>query len=144
VVRTVRAACVLAMAIAGCGGRDPHAVDAGDGDAPLTRDGMRADRPGVDVGPDVRVDVRMDGPVDGVDAGHPCFVPADCSDGQRCCLSVQDLVVSCQASAACPGDGVSTYVACATSADCPPAAPTCTFLAQGPNGSPFNICGASP
>ncbi len=136
--QTLWATCVMAMVIAGCGGRDPHAVDAG-GDAALTRDGMRADRPGGEVGADIGRDSPMDGPVDGVDAGHPCFVPADCSDGQRCCLDEQDLVVSCQPSVACPGDGVSTYVACATSADCPPARPTCTFLTSTNRGD-FNIC----
>jgi hypothetical protein len=48
--------------------------------------------------------------------------------------------VSCQPSAFCVGDGQPTYIACATAADCPAARPTCTFLAQTPNGADFNIC----
>ena len=131
-LRTVWATCVLAMAVVvGCGGADPYAQDASR-DIKLNSDVSQPDHPN-DSG---------DGPPTGSDAGPtPCLVPADCPSGQRCCLAFDNGsgVVSCQPPALCPGDGVATYIACATSADCTTALPTCTFLTSTGKGD-FNVC----
>jgi hypothetical protein len=124
--------CVMAMAVAGCGGGSSQRDDAA-----LASDVLSPDQPGADGGAD-SADSRSDGP--GTDS--PCYVPTDCPAGLTCCLVFNDVsngVVSCQPSASCVGDGDSTYIACATDADCPAARPTCTFLASTPRGD-FNIC----
>jgi len=93
--------------------------DAGNTDTRL------ADHPGVDGGSD----------------GLVCFGPTDCPTGQRCCLRFENSAgfVSCEESALCPGDGVTTFIACATDGDCPTAGMKCTFLASAANRD-FNIC----
>ncbi len=94
-------------------------------DATGSTDSGQPDHPGVDGGSD----------------GILCFDPTDCPTGQTCCLRFENSsgTVSCQQSALCPGDGVSTYIACATDADCPSAAMKCTFLTTALQRD-FNIC----
>ena len=124
----------MAMAIGGCGGGSGPSQSH---DAMPAIDAMSPDQPGTDGGPD-GADGRSDGP--GTDS--PCFVPTDCPAGMRCCLvstSSGSLEVSCQPGAFCVGDGQTTYIACATAADCPGTRPTCTFLTLTPRGD-FNIC----
>ena len=117
------------MAIGGCGGSPSQRRD-----AMLASDAMSPDQPGADGGSD-----SSDGRSEATDL--PCYVPANCSADLTCCL-VSDssgFVISCQPSAFCVGDGQTTYIACATAADCPATRPTCTFLSLTPRGD-FNIC----
>ena len=94
-------------------------------DATASTDAALPDHPGVDGGSDAIA----------------CFVPTDCPTGQRCCVRFENSIgtVSCQESALCPGDGVTTYIACATDGDCPTVATKCTFLTSAANRD-FNIC----
>ena len=105
-------------------------------DAMQSSDAIPPDHPGADGGSDGPA-IRPDGPA-------PCFEPADCPAGLTCCLMLEANVgmVFCQEEALCVGDGVSTFVVCATSADCPPAQPTCTPFGTAPDGRPFNLCGS--
>jgi hypothetical protein len=50
-------------------------------------------------------------------------------------------IVSCQAS--CVPDDTTTWIACTTGTDCPPARPACAQIASV-NGRPFNICEPAP
>ena len=71
----------------------------------------------------------------------PCFRPADCPAGLTCCLKVNpDLTgtVSCQAHLLCVS-GETTFVACASEADCPPVRPTCEAVSSTPEGD-FKVC----
>jgi len=87
-------------------------------------------------------DGGSDGPAIRSDGSAPCFVPSDCPAGLTCCVVLEGGggVVICQEKALCAGDGVSTFVACATNVDCPAAAPSCTFFGTTPSGSDFNVC----
>jgi hypothetical protein len=74
----------------------------------------------------------------------PCLTPADCPGGLNCCLiftndGTGNGTVACRQSLMCPGDGNPTFVACATSGDCPINRPSCTFLTTTPKGD-FSIC----
>ena len=123
----------MALAIAGCGSSPSQRNDASS-DAMPSSDGTSTDHPGADGGSNDHT-IGPDGP--------PCFVPAECPTGMACCLMFESSgagVVICQEKALCTGDGVSTFVACATGADCPAAAPTCTFLTLLPSGRDLNIC----
>jgi len=73
----------------------------------------------------------------------PCFAPTDCPQGVgvTCCLQKATLEVTCRAQLLCPGDGVDTYVACVTDADCPAFQPSCVNVGSAPDGRPFNVCG---
>lgn len=95
---------------------------------------MPSDHPGVDGG--------ADGPAIRPDGSAPCYVPTDCPAGLTCCVVLDGSggVVFCQETPLCVADGVSTFVVCATDADCPAAAPTCTAFGSAPNGSAFNLC----
>jgi hypothetical protein len=73
----------------------------------------------------------------------PCFKPKDCPEGLTCCLGIEALTVSCRPQLLCPGDGVSTLVACETLDDCPFNAPSCNFL-QKVMDMDFSICGPAP
>lgn len=132
VVRTNRVAvwvtCVMALAGAGCGSSPSRNTDAAHDANPTA-----ADHSGWDFGSDRT----------GPDASTPCFVPTDCTAGQACCLTFDNAgggTVSCQPSSLCVGDGVTTFVVCATDADCPATVRTCTLLTTLPDGRPFNIC----
>jgi hypothetical protein len=125
------------MAIAGCGGSPSRSIDAmRSSDAMQSGDGLPPDHPGGDGG--------ADGPAIRSDGSAPCFVPTDCPAGLTCCVVLEGSggVVFCQETALCVADGVSTFVVCATSADCPAATPTCTSFGTAPNGSAFNLCGS--
>jgi hypothetical protein len=72
----------------------------------------------------------------------PCFSPKECPEGLNCCLQFgQDGngTVSCRPQLLCPGDGVSTYIACSTYVDCPINAPSCNYLTTVMMKD-FNIC----
>lgn len=121
----VSAICVVALAVAGCGSNSSRRDATAGNDAMGSSDTSLTDHPGVDGGSD----------------GLLCFDPTDCLSGQVCCLRFENTIgtVSCQEGALCPGDGVTTYIACATDADCPTAAQKCLFLASAANRD-FNIC----
>ena len=67
---------------------------------------------------------------------HPGGMP----DGMTCCLTVENLSVTCQPPVLCPGDGVDTLRACGSELDCPFTAPTCSVVGQA-NGKDFKVCG---
>jgi hypothetical protein len=125
----VWATLVIAMAAAGCGSSPSRSSDGGqDGDA------MGSNLP--------RRDAGLDGPAIGSDASVLCFGPNDCSAGQACCLILDSSAggtVSCRDSALCVADGVTTFVACETIADCPPSMSECLVLASA-NNRDFKIC----
>ena len=131
----------MAMAVASCGTRDPVRTS----DAMQGSDAM-LDQATTDGGSDA---VQSgDAPVDrsladgGPDANTLCFAPSDCPADRTCCVLLDVSgggVVSCQPTALCvPND--TTWLACATSADCPPSLPSCTEIATAPSGRPFSIC----
>jgi hypothetical protein len=71
----------------------------------------------------------------------PCFTPADCPAGVACCLNVNPDgtgTVACQAEVVCLS-GSTTYVACASDADCPPVRPTCEAVSSTSQGE-FKVC----
>jgi len=129
----------MAMAIGACSSDANQSSDAmPSGDTMPSGDAGPPDHPGTDGGPN-DLAIGADG------SGRPCFVPTDCPAGMRCCLvftSGNVGEVSCQASALCVGDGVSTWIACATGADCPAVAPTCTPFGSTPSGYEFRLCSA--
>ena len=127
----------MAMAIGACSSDANQSSDAmPSGDTMPSGDAGPPDHPGADGGPNNDLAIGADGP------GRPCFVPTDCSAGIRCCVEIAagSGVVSCQASDLCVSDGVSTFIACATSADCPAVAPTCTPYGSTPSGDEFRLC----
>jgi len=105
-------------------------------DATLGGDTM----PGSDATPDLSVSDA--GPNDTM--AEPCFAPTDCSAGLTCCVvfASNTGTISCQPS--CAGDGVMTFVVCATDADCPTAQPVCTQFATDGSGRPINVCSRNP
>jgi hypothetical protein len=120
------------MLVAGCGG---SSRPLGSKDAMPSSDAATHETAVDDARPD---EPRRDG---GLDAGmdSPCYVPTDCPSGLTCCLVFDGTggTVSCRATCD-PKDGIS-YLACATTGDCPPAVPNCVFLAPTTRGD-FSIC----
>lgn len=123
----VFAFCLLATALAACGGNSPSQ----NSDAMPNADAT----PVVDAG-------QLDQP--GTDANNVhCLVPNDCLPGLTCCLKLTPdssaAVVSCEVS--CVPDTTTTWLACATDADCPATGTgtKCVFLAPTNRGD-FNVC----
>jgi hypothetical protein len=72
----------------------------------------------------------------------PCFSPMECPLGTNCCLMFTadgNGTVTCRPQLLCPGDGVNTYIACSTEADCPINSPSCNYLTTVMDKK-FNIC----
>jgi hypothetical protein len=71
----------------------------------------------------------------------PCTVPADCPSGLVCCVQLAPVPgVTCLPPQICPGDGVTTYLACADDSQCPRIGSVCQTIGTGDNGLELRVC----
>ena len=123
----VLAFCLIATALVACGGNSPSQSSDAMSNTDAVVDAGQPDHPDADAGSDAN--------------NIHCLVPNDCLPGLTCCLKLTPdsgaAVVSCEVS--CVPDATTTWLACATDADCPATGSKCVFLAPTNRGD-FNIC----